>query len=486
MRLDKLLENVEVLRVNCPMDREISGIAFDSRKVAPGIAYVAARRIGADGHDYLASAVENGASVVVAEREVEGAPCVVVPDGNRAMATMSANFYGNPAQQLKVIGITGTKGKSTTAFMVKTILEQTGNPRVGLIGTLGVFAGEDLLESAQNTTPETPELHRLFARLLSLGCTHVVMEVSSHSLAIDRVWGIPFVTAVFTNFSQDHLDYHGTMENYLQAKAKLFTMAPVAAVNLDDPASAYLLSHTSARKLGFSAKTSKADLWAEQIDHHSSTGVEFDAVTESARCHVRLSSPGGFMVYNALSAIGCAMTLGISFEAAAEAVSRVAPVAGRAQTVDLGQGFRVIVDYAHTPESVRQMSETAREFTRGRLISVFGCGGNRDRTKRPRMGEAAAAYADLLIVTTDNPRFEEPEAIIADILPGIDRNKCPTEVIPDRRTAIHRAIDLARPEDTVLIMGKGHETYQEVRGVRSHFDDREEVEAYLKRGDGHD
>ncbi len=484
MRLDKLLENVEVLQASCSMDMEITDIAFDSRRAEPGVAYVAARRIGANGHDYLASAVENGASVVVAEHEVAGVPCVVVPDGNRAMAVMSANLYGNPAARMTVVGITGTKGKSTTAFMVKTILERASGCKVGLIGTLGVFAGEEMLESAKNTTPETPELHRLFARLASMGCTHVVMEVSSHSLDIDRVWGIPYAAAVFTNLSQDHLDYHVTMENYLRAKAKLFDMAPAAAVNIDDPAGMYILEHTASRKLRFSAKTRDAELWAEQIDHHSSTGVAFDAVTVTGRRHVRLSSPGGFMVYNALSAIGCAMALGIPFAEAADAVSCTPPVAGRAQTVDAGQGFRVIVDYAHTPESVRQMSETAREFTKGRLISVFGCGGNRDRTKRPRMGEAAAAHADSLVVTTDNPRFEEPEDIIADILPGIDQEKCPTEVIPDRRAAIRRAIDLARPGDTVLIMGKGHETYQEVRGVRSHFDDCEEVETYLKRGGG--
>ena len=485
MRLDKLLTQVEVLKTNCPMDLDITDIAFDSRKAGPGSAYVAARRIGANGHDYIAGAVQNGASVIVAEHAIEGARYVVVPDGNRAMAVMSANLYGRPADRLTVVGITGTKGKSTTAFMVKTILEETGC-KTGLIGTLGVFAGTEMLEPAKNTTPETPELHRLFAKLVDLGCTHVVMEVSSHSLDIDRVWGIPYAAAVFTNLSQDHLDYHVTMENYLRAKAKLFDMAPAGAVNADDPASAYIIANTSSRKLRFSAEKRNVDLWAEGIDHHSSAGVAFDAVTPQARRHVRLSSPGGFMVYNALSAIACAVALGIPFERAADAVSHTRPVAGRAQTVDAGQDFRVIVDYAHTPESVRQMSETAREFTKGRLISVFGCGGNRDRTKRPRMGEAAAVYADVLVVTTDNPRFEEPEDIIADILPGIDQGKCPVEVIPDRRAAIRRAIDLARPGDTVLIMGKGHETYQEVRGMRSHFDDCEEVETYLKRGGAHD
>lgn len=483
MQLAKLLEHVEVLSVRCPLDLDITDIAFDSRRAGPGIAYVAARRIGANGHDYIPAAVENGAAVIVAEQPVEGAPHVVVADGNRAMAEMAANLHGRPADRLVIAGITGTKGKSTTAFMVKTILEKTLSRPVGLIGTLGIWAGEQQLENAKNTTPEAPELHRLFAELEQRGCTHVVMEVSSHSLDIGRVWGIPYAAGVFTNLSQDHLDYHITMENYLHAKARLFDMTPVGVVNIDDAASEYIMDHTASRKLRFSAEGRDAELWAENIDHHASAGVEFDAVTPACRCRVRLSSPGGFMVYNALAAIGCAVALGIPFEKAAEAVSQTPPVAGRVQSVDAGQPFRVIVDYAHTPESVRQMSETAREFTKGRLISVFGCGGNRDRTKRPRMGEAAAQYADLLVVTTDNPRFEEPEDIIADILPGIDRDRCPTEVIPDRRTAIRRAIDLARPGDTVLIMGKGHETYQEVRGVRSHFDDREEVETWLKRGD---
>ena len=483
MRLEKLLERVDVLSVRCPMELDITEIAFDSRRAGPGVAYAAARRIGADGHDYIDDAVKRGAAVIISERPVENAPHVVVADGNRALAEMSANLYGRPADRLIVAGITGTKGKSTTAFMVKTILEETLSCPVGLIGTLGVWAGEEQLEAAKNTTPEAPELHRLFAELERRGCTQVVMEVSSHSLDIGRVWGIPFAAGVFTNLSQDHLDYHLTMENYLHAKAKLFDMAPLGVVNIDDPAGVYLMDHTSSRKLRFSAAGNDAELWAENIDHHASSGVSFDAVTSACRRTVRLPSPGGFMVYNALAAIGCAAALGVPFERAAEAVSRTRPVAGRVQSVDAGQPFRVIVDYAHTPESVRQMSETAREFTKGRLISVFGCGGNRDRTKRPLMGEAAAAYADFLVVTTDNPRFEEPEDIISDILPGIDMNACPTEVIPDRRSAIRRAIDLACPGDTVLIMGKGHETYQEVRGVRSHFDDREEVEQYLTRGE---
>lgn len=484
MQIKELLRGVEVLAWHCDPETEITGVCCDSRKAVFGFAFIASRRVGTDGHDYIDAARETGASLIVSQRDLPDCASVQVADGNAALAQICANFYGNPADRMQIIGITGTKGKSTTAFNLKHILTQSG-AKVGLIGTVWYMAGDEILCDSKNSTPEAPLLHETLAEMAARGCTHVVMEVSSHSLDVGRVGGIRFASAIFTNLSQDHLDYHITMENYLAAKAKIFSAADCGALNLDDAAAAGLFPNLPCRATGFGLKNPAAAVRAEEISYAEDVGVSFTAVRGEERYRVRLTSAGLFMIYNALAAITAALDLGVSFADACAAMCTAPAVPGRLQHVDAGQPFRVLVDYAHTPDSVRQISETAREFTPGRLISLFGCGGNRDRTKRPLMGEAAARYADLLIVTTDNPRFEEPDNIIADILPGIDQDACSTEVIPDRRAAIARAVSLAGPGDTVLIMGKGHETYQEVRGVRSHFDDAEEVLDALNRGGYH-
>ncbi len=480
MQIRDLLHGIEILEANCSMDAQIGAICCDSRKAGPGTAFIAARRVASDGHDYIPAAVEAGASLIVAERAAEGYPCIVVPDGAQALARIAANFYGNPADKMRIVGITGTKGKSTTAFNLKHILETALGAKTGLVGTVQYMAGDEVLSPSKNSTPEAPELHELFAQMLERGCSHVVMEVSSHALAVGRVAGIGFAGAVFTNLSQDHLDYHKTMENYLAAKAKLFSMTPVAAVNADDAASRYLLDNTPCQKVLFGLDSPDADFRAENLSFFSDAGTRFEAVHGEERHTVTLAAPGRFMVYNALAAIACACTLGADFAAACEAMCRAPAVPGRLEHVDEGQDFRVIVDYAHSPESVKQICVTAREFTRGRLIVLLGCGGNRDRTKRPIMGNTAAQYADLVVVTTDNPRFEEPQAIIDDILPGLADAACPYVSIADRREAIGYAIREAKTGDTVLLLGKGHETYQEVRGVRSHFSDAEEARAALR------
>lgn len=480
MQVERLLRGVEVLALHADPEMEITGVCCDSRKAAPGMAFVASRRVGTDGHDYIDAAVAAGASLILAERPVAGCPFAVVRDGNLALAAAAANFYGNPADKMKIIGITGTKGKSTTAFNLKHILTRTLGAKVGLIGTLWYMAGEEILCESKNSTPEAPLLHETLAQMYARGCTHVVMEVSSHALDVGRVAGIPFAAAVFTNLSQDHLDYHGTMENYLAAKAKLFSMAPLGILNLDDPASAELAAHTPCAKRGFGIECPEARYRAENLDLFGDAGQAFDAVYDGQHCRVQLASAGRFMVYNALAAVSCAHSLGADFAAACEAMCSAPAVPGRLEHVEEGQNFRVIVDYAHSPESVRQICRTAREFTRGRLICVLGCGGNRDRTKRPIMGAAAAEFCDFLVITTDNPRFEEPEAIIEEILAGL--SGCGREYVSivNRHEAITRAIDAAQAGDTVLILGKGSETYQEVRGVRSYFSDVDEARKALK------
>lgn len=480
MRVEELLQGVEVLALQADPNMEISGVCCDSRKAAPGMAFIAARRVNTNGHDYIRAAVDAGASLIIAECPAEGCPCAVVKDGNFALAKVSANFYGNPARQMKIIGITGTKGKSTTALNLKHILTKTLGAKVGLIGTLWYMAGDEILCESKNSTPEAPLLHQTLAEMAARGCTHVVMEVSSHALDVGRVAGMEFAAAIFTNLSQDHLDYHLTMENYLAAKAKLFSMTPLGLLNADDPASAYLRANTPCAKRGFAIASAEAQYRAENIDVFGDSGQEFDAVCDKQRCRVRLASAGKFMVYNALAAIACAHSLGADFPAACEAMCSAPAVPGRLEHVDEGQDFRVIVDYAHSPESVRQICATAREFTRGRLICVFGCGGNRDRTKRPIMGAATAQYCDYIVVTTDNPRFEDPEAIIDEIMPGL--SGCGREYtrVVNRHEAIAQAIAAAKTGDTVLLLGKGSETYQEVCGVRSYFSDAQEARKALK------
>jgi len=475
MQLGALLQNVEVISCNADLTVQIDAVCFDSRVVTQTSAYVASMRPNADGHDYIDAAIANHAAVIVAERPVDGYAHVVVKNGCLALAQMAANLYGNPAEHMTMIGITGTKGKTTTAYMLKHVLERTLGTKVGLVGTVCNMAGDEILEKAKNTTPEAPELQRILREMADKGCTHVVMEVSSHALAFERLTNIRFRVGVFNNLSQDHLDYHKTMENYLQAKSKLFDICDFGAVNADDPASAYILEHTKSEKLTFGIHTSAIDFRACDVELLASDGIRFtvDGVA------VNVPIPGMFTVYNAMSALSAAKLLGIDMASAAASLADMYGVPGRIETVRSDAPFKVIVDYAHSPDSVEKVLEAVHEFTQGSVISVFGCGGNRDRTKRPKMAKAASKLSGYVIITTDNPRFETPEEIIAEIVPGIADTDCPYEVVVDRTEAIHRAIDLAKPGDTVLLMGKGHENYQEICGVRHHFDDREIAAAYL-------
>ncbi len=474
MRLGELLHGVDIVSCAADLTAEITNVCFDSRMVNEKSVYVASKRPNADGHDYIDAAILSKAAAIVSEKPVDGYPNVVVKNGCLALAIMSGNLYSNPAERMTVIGVTGTKGKTTTAYMIKHMLERSIGAKVGLIGTVCNMAGDEILENAKNTTPEAPQLQSLLYEMEKKGCSHVVMEVSSHALYFDRLTNIRFNVGIFNNFSQDHLDFHGTMENYLKAKSILFDICDLGAVNIDDPASEYIMEHTWCKKLTFGI-SEKASLRAENVKLLSGNGVSFtlDGID------VSVPIPGMFTVYNAMSALSCAKLLHIDLSKASTALSDMPGVPGRIESVPCAEPFGVIVDYAHSPDSMEKVLEAVTEFTKGKVISVFGCGGNRDRTKRPKMAAAAAKYSGYVVVTTDNPRFEEPEEIIAEIIPGICDTNCPYEVVVDREKAIERAISLAKPDDTVLIMGKGHETYQEVKGVRHHFDDREIAAKYL-------
>ena len=478
MKLRERLRGIEVLSATADLDSEVSGVSHDSRTVRPGDLFVAMRGFAADGHAFIGKAAESGAAAVVCETPPEGdLPYVQVADARRALAVLGANFYGHPAEHMTMIGVTGTNGKTTTTYLLKAVLEQVLGARVGLIGTNQNMIGDTVIPT-ERTTPESWDLQALLAQMREAGCTHVVMEVSSHALVLDRVYGIPYAVGIFTNLTQDHLDFHKTMEAYCDAKAILFQNCGVGVVNADDPWTPRLLANASCRTLTY-AERAPADLRAEEIslaaDH-----VAFTAVTKTERTPIRVNIPGGFMVYNTLDVLGAALALGISLEQSAAVLAQVPPVKGRVEVVPTpGKDYTVLIDYAHSPDGLENVLRSVKGFAKGRTIALFGCGGDRDRTKRPKMGKIAADLADFVIVTTDNPRTEKPADIIADILPGLEGTQTPYVVVEDRVEAIHYGMDHAEPGDVLVLCGKGHETYQEINHVKHHMDEREIVAEYL-------
>ncbi|HEX6227899.1 MAG TPA: UDP-N-acetylmuramoyl-L-alanyl-D-glutamate--2,6-diaminopimelate ligase [Solirubrobacterales bacterium] len=475
MRLDELAAAADPVRTRGAVDVEIGSLAYDCRRVEPGAAFFCVPGERADGHDFAGTAVEAGAVALVVERELElPVPQVVVADVRAAMAPIAARFFGDPTAELKVIGVTGTNGKTTTAFLIREILESAGI-RCGLLGTVMRVVG-GVEEEVERTTPEAIDLQGTFRQMLDSGDRSCSMEVSSHALALHRSDAIRFEVALFTNLTQDHLDFHGSMEDYFQSKRRLFEAGPqTAIVNVDDPHGRRLAADFDC--VTFSAEGADADL--------SARGVSFDAggatFTVSGDVEVRTRLPGDFNVANALGALAAATALEIDAEAAARGLATAEAPPGRFEPIDEGQPFSVLVDYAHTPDSLENVLRAARRLTEGSVIAVFGAGGDRDRDKRPKMGRAGAEGADLAIVTSDNPRSEEPDAIIADILAGID-GEGRVQVEPDRRAAIALAFSHAGPGDTVVIAGKGHEQGQEFEGGRKiPFDDREVARQELRR-----
>jgi UDP-N-acetylmuramoyl-L-alanyl-D-glutamate--2,6-diaminopimelate ligase len=461
---------------------EIADVAFDSRLAGPGTLFFCVRGSSVDGHDFAPAVVAAGAAALVVERELDvDVPQLVVADSRRAMAPIAARFFGDPSRELTMIGVTGTNGKTTTAFLVRAMLEGAGVGS-GLLGTVRRIVG-GRPEEVERTTPEAIDLQRTFRRMLDAGDRACVMEVSSHALALGRADAIHFDVAAFTNLTQDHLDFHHDMEDYFAAKRLLFApaergLAPGAAVvNVDDRYGRRLAAELGGgppRLITFSAAGHLADLTAHGVDFDAS-GAVFTLHGAGPPRRVSLGLPGHFNVENALAAIAATRAAGVGIDDAVAALAGAEPVPGRMEPVDAGQAFGVLVDYAHTPDSLENVLRAARRLTGGRLICAFGCGGDRDAAKRPLMGRAGAELSDLAIVTSDNPRSEDPDAIIEQILAGIpaDRRGA-VEVEPDRRAAIGLAVARAGPGDLVVIAGKGHEQGQELAGGRKvPFDDRE-------------
>ena len=404
---------------------------------------------------------------------------MLVPDARAALAALGANWFGHPADDMCVIGITGTNGKTTSTYLLKHVLEKTLGAKVGLIGTIQNMIGDEILHT-ERTTPESFELQKLFADMRDAGCTHVIMEVSSHALVLHRADQIRFGAAVFTNLTEDHLDFHKTMDAYCDAKAMLFRRCETGAVNVDDAYAKRIMEQADCRLLTYSAQGKPAALKAEHIGLFSDR-VEFDAVYQNERVPVTLGIPGIFSVYNALGVIAAALALDIPLAAIADALRTAQSVKGRVEVVPTpGKGYTVLIDYSHTPDSLENILKAVRGFCAGRIIAVFGCGGDRDPYKRPVMGRIAAELSDLAIVTSDNPRTEDPYKILRQILAGMQDTETPYEVIESRVSAIGRAMELAQKDDVIVLCGKGHETYQEIGHEKHHLDEREVVASYLE------
>src|SRR5436189_2533185 len=477
MQLKTLVAAIPIRHVIGTLDRTVESIAYDSRRVQRNGLFVALRGETSDGHEFIGQAIEKGASVIATERESNDlrATCLVVENTRAALADLSAIFYGHPARKLKLAAVTGTNGKTTTTFLIKHICEKAGL-RCGLIGTVRYEIGERVLPAIR-TTPESLDLQELLAQIANAGCRAAAMEVSSHALAQDRTRGLEWDVAVFTNLTQDHLDFHVTMESYFDSKAKLFAqlgnrenkMKPVEIVNIDDRYGEEMLSRIDKRvaviTCGMSAR---ADFRASNYRvEFSGTSYQLDARGKSYL--VRVPLIGRFNVANSVAAIAAANALGVSLREAVLSLAKSPQVPGRLEMVPAKRQFQVFVDYAHTPDALLNVIKTLRELEPRRLIVVFGCGGNRDRAKRPLMGEIVDRHADYAIITSDNPRKEDPSAILAEIEKGCRSTHY--EKIVDRMAAIGRAIALAQPRDIVLIAGKGHESYQELADHTVPFDD---------------
>lgn len=457
---------------------EINKIEYDSRKVEKGDLFICIEGFNVDGHKYAKSAYEKGAVAVICSKKLEdNLECITiqVEDGRKALAICASNFYKNPCDKLKLIGITGTNGKTTSAFMVKSILEASGH-ETGLIGTIANYIGKEKIKS-ERTTPESLELHKMFNKMVNKNINYCVMEVSSHSLSLDRVYGVDFSEGIFTNLTQDHLDFHKTFENYYKAKLKLFKNAKISIINLDDDYGKKVYNDIKENKVTY-AVNKKADLMAKNIHNHS-RGVEFNLHYKGESIHIELCIPGLYNVYNALCSAAACLCEGISLTNIKKGLEKVV-VPGRCEIATKGYNldFDVIIDYAHTPDGLENILKTARDFTKGRLISVFGCGGDRDKTKRPIMGEIGSNMADIAIVTSDNPRSEEPIKIIEDVLKGIHKENY--VVIENRKEAIKKAMEIAKKGDVIVIAGKGHEDYQILKDKVIHFDEREIVREIIK------
>lgn len=460
---------------------DITSIAYDSRKVKDGSVFVCIKGFETDGHKYAKTAAENGAAVIVAEDKIDvDVPVVYVENSRRMMAELSCTFYDNPSSKFSLIGITGTNGKTTITYLIKSILEAAGK-QVGIIGTNQNIIGDKVLltKSTTPTTPNALELQQLFSEMVHYGADYVVMEVSSHALELDRVYGCEFDVGVFTNLTQDHLDFHKTMENYLNAKAKLFKLSKKGVVNFDDDGGKKIVEKAECPDIIKTGLGDGCDIKAENIKI-TTRGSQFDMIYKGVSYPTRVGIPGEFSVYNAICAAGAALQLGIDIDTIIKGLGEATGVVGRVEVVPTDTDYTVIIDYAHTPDGLENIIRCVKGFAEGRVITLFGCGGDRDNTKRPVMGEIAGNLSDYSIITSDNPRTEDPEQIITEIEAGMKRTSGEYIKITDRRKAIAYALDMAKKGDVIILAGKGQETYQIIGKEKFDFDERIEVYKHLK------
>ena len=477
MKLHDLLKGLDIVSITGDLNIDITNIAYDSRKVKENTLFICIKGFNSDGHKYIESAIEKGAKAFLVQEDIniEGYTFIKVEDTRASMANVADNFYNNPSKELGVIGVTGTNGKTSITTFLSEILS-SNNKKVGLVGTIKIFDGDKEVESS-STTPESIDLQKHFRTMIDNGCDYCAMEVSSHSLVLNRVDETEFKLGIFTNLTPEHLDFHKDLEDYRNAKEKLFYKTTTAnIINIDDEGGAKI--YENIKSLSTPCYTygidNKADFMAKNIKIDA-RGVSYTLVTPTYEEEIFVPVPGKFTVYNTLAVIAACYMLNI----VKESLGKTKGVAGRFETITNDKGISVIVDYAHTPDALENILNTAKGFAKSNIITVFGCGGDRDTTKRPLMGAIAQKLSDVCIVTSDNPRTEDPQLIIEDILKGLDKNKENYRVVVDRREAIKEAIEMAQKDDIVIIAGKGHENYQILGKVKHHFDDKEIAQEFL-------
>ncbi len=493
LKLESIINNLNVIHLAGEVERkDITSIAYDSRKVKRDSIFVAIKGFKSDGHTFIMDAVSNGATAVIIEDDSkvsndylshQNVTKILVPNSRIALADISSKFYGDPSKHLKMIAVTGTNGKTTITYLIKSILEEGGN-QVGLVGTVENYIGDDILP-ADKTTPESLELNELFSKMRNAGCGYCVMEVSSHALELERVRGIDFCGAIFTNLTQEHLDFHLNMENYFHSKKKLFdglNSSAIAITNFDDDYGRKIILNSKAKYFSFGSRSIYDYYFTNSRFDFASTNFAVKSKTREFKINSNLI--GRFNLYNITASAAFCSELGVNDSSIVNGIKNVGNVPGRFQVVSRGYPLTVIVDYSHTPDALENCLAAIREVLSrtsrsSKVATVFGAGGNRDRTKRPLMGKAVQKFSDRIYVTSDNPRYEEPVEIINDIMSGIVKNG-PVKIVENREEAIRSAILESSENDVVLIAGKGHENYQEIKGIRTHFDDKEVAQKYLK------
>lgn len=482
MKLTDILAGVDGKLINGKTDIDIDTMTIDSRKAGEGVLFVAIVGMTVDGHKFIPSAYEKGTIAVITEHEIENIPddmtVYQVENAREALAVMAANFYNTPCRELNMIGVTGTNGKTSTTYFIESVLNYIRH-KTAVIGTVEIRIGgkKREIEFATSTTPDTIELNQMLRIMSDEKCDDVIMEVSSHSLELKKVKGIDFKVGIFTNLTQDHLDFHKTMENYCAAKAKLFTMCEYGVINADDEWAYKIMENATCKIMTYSIEK-PSDLQAKDIEYLMDR-VHFTVNINGEDVRFELMVPGRFSVYNALAAIGAMISMGVSVKDIKAGINNIKGVPGRIQNIPNNRGFNVIVDYAHTPDGLENIINAVKEFTKGRIITVFGCGGDRDRTKRPIMGRIVAELSDIPVITSDNPRSEEPYSILKEIEMGVKPVTNKYEMIVDRREAIKKAVETAEKGDSIIIAGKGHENYQILKDKTIHFDDAEVAKEVL-------